>query len=141
NAGRLAVRGTPLDMAQVNLDSYVVAGLTDHITPWHGCYNTAQLYGGGSTFLASHPGHIPRLVHLPRPPHALLRARPPGARAGAAGADAWLEQAAKQSGSWWPHWLDWVKARSGATAAAPAALGSARYVPLGAAPGRYVMER
>jgi len=137
NAGRLAVRGTPLDMAQVNLDSYVVAGLTDHITPWHGCYNTAQLYGGRSTFVLANSGHIQSLLNPPGNPKACFWAGAPGA----AGADAWLEQAAKQSGSWWPHWLDWVKARSGATAAAPAALGSARYVPLGAAPGRYVMER
>ena len=45
NPGQLEVRGTPLDMRRVNLDSYVVAGLTDHITPWQGCYNTATLYG------------------------------------------------------------------------------------------------
>src|SRR5215470_3077281 len=134
NAGRLNLRGTPLDMAQVTLDGYVVAGLTDHITPWHGCYNTAQLYGGHSTFVLANSGHIQSLLNPPGNPKACFWAGAPGA----AGADAWLEQAAKQSGSWWPHWLDWVKARSGATAAAPAALGSARYVPLGAAPGRYV---
>src|SRR5262249_27301445 len=45
NAGRLKVRGTPLVMGRVNMDSYVVAGATDHITPWQGCYQTAKLYG------------------------------------------------------------------------------------------------
>jgi poly[(R)-3-hydroxyalkanoate] polymerase subunit PhaC len=53
----------------------------------------------------------------------------------------WLEQAAKHSGSWWPHWLYWIKARSGAMTPAPAALGSEENPPLEAAPGRYVMER
>ena len=52
NAGRLKVRDTPLDMRQVNMDSYVVAGVTDHITPWQGCYHTARLYGGRSTFVS-----------------------------------------------------------------------------------------
>src|SRR5262249_11539508 len=120
NAGRLDVRGTPLDMAQVNLDSYVVAGLTDHITPWHGCYNTARLYGGRSTFVLANSGHIQSLLNPPGNPKACFWAGTPGA----ADADAWLEQAAKQSGSWWPQWLDWIKARSGTTAPAPAALGS-----------------
>src|SRR6202008_399983 len=45
NPGRLNVCGHPLDMRQVNIDSYVVAGTTDHITPWQGCYETAKLYG------------------------------------------------------------------------------------------------
>ena len=33
--------------------------------------------------------------------------------------------AAKHSGSWWPHWLDWIKTRSGEMTPAPAALGNA----------------
>src|SRR5262249_55519784 len=61
NAGQLMVCGTPLDMAQVDLDSYVVAGLTDHITPWQGCYNTARLYGPRSTFVLGNSGHIQSL--------------------------------------------------------------------------------
>jgi polyhydroxyalkanoate synthase subunit PhaC len=53
----------------------------------------------------------------------------------------WLEQAAKHGGNWWPHWLDWIKARCGATTPAPAELGSGHNPPLEATPGRYVMER
>jgi polyhydroxyalkanoate synthase len=53
----------------------------------------------------------------------------------------WRGQAAKHSGSWWPHWLDWIKARSGDLTPAPAALGSEHNRPLEAAPGHYVMER
>ena len=35
-------------------------------------------------------------------------------------AEAWLERPTKQSGSWWPHWLEWIRARSGETRPAPA---------------------
>jgi polyhydroxyalkanoate synthase len=137
NAGRLEVCGTALDMRRVNLDSYVVAGLTDHITPWQGCYNTAKLYGGHSTFVLANSGHIQSLINPPGNPKACFWT---GA-ASAASAEAWLDQAAKRSGSWWPHWLDWIKARSGEMTPAQAALGSEHNPPLGAAPGRYVMER
>src|SRR5215813_9548572 len=137
NTGRLDVRGTPLDMRLLDLDSYVVAGLTDHITPWQGCYNTAKLYGERSTFVLANSGHIQSLINPPGNPKACFWA---GA-ASAAGAQLWREQAAKHSGSWWPHWLDWIKARSGAMTPAPTALGSEQNPPLEAAPGRYVMER
>src|SRR4029450_2351750 len=63
NPGRLKVCGTPLDMRRVDLDSYVVAGLTDHITPWQGCYNTAKLYGERSTFVLANSGHIQSLLN------------------------------------------------------------------------------
>jgi len=137
NPGRLEVRGTPLDLRRVNLDSYVVAGLTDHITPWQGCYNTAKLYGGRSTFVLANGGHIQSLINPPGNPKACFWT---GA-ANAAGAEAWLDQAPKHSGSWWPHWLDWIKARSGEMTPAAAALGSEHNPPLGPAPGLYVMER
>src|SRR5262249_18269247 len=133
NAGRLKVRGTPLDMGEVNLDSYVVAGLTDHITPWQGCYSTAKLYGGRSTFVLANSGHIQSLINPPGNPKACFWT---GA-AGAADAEMWREQAAKHGGSWWPHWLDWIKARSGEMAPAPAALGSPQNPPPRAPPRRH----
>ncbi len=136
NAGRLEVRGTPLDMRRVNMDSYVVAGVTDHITPWQGCYNTAKLYGDRSTFVLANSGHIQTLLNPPGNPKAFFWT---GAlRQGSA--DAWLEQAAKHAGSWWLHWLEWIKLRSGEMTSAPATLGNAENPPLGEAPGRYVME-
>jgi poly[(R)-3-hydroxyalkanoate] polymerase subunit PhaC len=137
NAGRLEVCGTPLDMARVNLDSYVVAGLTDHITPWQGCYNTARLYGARSVFVLANSGHIQSLLNPPGNPKARFWTGAPSA----AGAEAWLERAAKHGGSWWPHWLDWIKSRSGEMTPAPAAPGSDRHPSLEAAPGRYVLER
>src|SRR5262249_30394598 len=136
NAGRLAVRGTPLDMARVDLDSFVVAGLTDHITPWQGCYETAKLYGTRSTFVLANSGHIQSLLNPPGNPKACFWT---GA-ADAPGAQAWREQATRQAGTGWPHWLDWTKARWGDMRRTRAALGSARHPPLEAAPGRYVME-
>jgi polyhydroxyalkanoate synthase len=135
--GRLTVGGVPLDMRQLDLDSYVVAGTTDHITPWQGCYNTARLYGARSTFVLSNSGHIQSLLNPPGNPKAYFLS---GA-AKPANPEAWLEQATKQSGSWWPHWLEWIKTRSGKSVATPAMLGNHRHEPVDPAPGRYVLER
>ena len=136
NPGRLKVCGTPLDMRCVDLDSYIVAGVTDHITPWQGCYETARLHGERSTFVLANSGHIQSLLNPPGNPKAQFFTGPTRA----ASADAWLQQSSKHAGSWWPHWLAWIKARSGETVSAPAALGSTQNPPLGPAPGQYVME-
>jgi polyhydroxyalkanoate synthase len=136
NAGRVTVRGTPLDMAQVDLDSYVIGGISDHITPWQGCYNTARLYGSRSTFVLANSGHIQSLINPPANSKACFWT---GA-SHAPDAQAWRGQAAKHVGSWWPHWREWIKARSGPTKSAPDELGCKQNAPLDAAPGRYVLE-
>jgi polyhydroxyalkanoate synthase len=124
-------------MSKVDMDSYVVAGTTDHITPWQGCYETAKLYGERSTFVLSNSGHIQSLINPPGNRKAYFRAAP----AHAESADAWLEKSTRAEGSWWPHWLEWIAARSGDKKPAPSALGSADLPVLDQAPGRYVMEK
>jgi polyhydroxyalkanoate synthase subunit PhaC len=137
NPGRLDVRGMPLDMSAVDMDSYVVAGLTDHITPWQGSYNTAKLFGERSTFVLANSGHIQSLLNPPGNPKAFFWAGP----AHQPSTELWLGQSGKHTGSWWPHWLEWISARSSEKKPAPAALGSADYPPLDDAPGLYVMEK
>jgi polyhydroxyalkanoate synthase len=136
NPGRMTIGGETIDMRKLDIDSYVVAGITDHITPWQGCYETAKLYGERSTFVLANSGHIQSLINPPDNKKAYFWTGPVQQNT----ADAWLAQSAKSHGSWWPHWLEWIAARSGETKAAPSALGSAELPPLGAAPGRYVME-
>jgi polyhydroxyalkanoate synthase len=136
NPDRLEVAGTPLDMHRIDIDSYVIAGVTDHITPWKGCYNTARLYGSRGTFVLSNSGHIQSLLNPPGNPKSFFWSGP----AQAASAEEWLEKAPKLAGSWWLHWLEWIKARSGVEVSAPAALGGGVYPLLGEAPGRYVLE-
>jgi len=135
--GRLRVRGTALDMRRVDLEAYVVAGLTDHITPWPGCYNTARLFGERTTFVLSNSGHIQSLLNPPGNPKSFFWC---GAPRGVS-AEKWLAGAAKHPGSWWPHWLEWIKARSGELRAPAAEAGSAARPPLDRAPGRYVLEK
>jgi polyhydroxyalkanoate synthase len=137
NPGRLKVCGHLLDMRQVDIDSYVVAGITDHITPWQGCYETAKLYGKHSTFVLANSGHIQSLLNPPNNPKAFFWT----ATAEADDPRAWQAQAEQRAGSWWPHWLEWITARSGERKPAPASLGTTELPPLDAAPGRYVMEK
>ena len=136
--GKLRIRGARVDVGSVGVDTFVVAGLTDHITPWHGVYRTARLYGGPrSTFVLANSGHIQSLINPPGNARSWFMA----GVARVAAPQAWLDRQQKTEGSWWPHWREWIRARSGALKPASATLGSKRYPPLVAAPGTYVLER
>ncbi len=134
--GALEVLGTRIDLSKVTNDAYIVAGITDHITPWQGCYATTQLLGGQVTFILSNSGHIQALLNPPGNPKAsyFVNERYP------ADPEQWLAMAQKRSGSWWEDWRDWLGQRSGEQKAAPRELGNEQYQPGTPAPGSYVFE-
>ena len=133
--GTLIVLGTPVDLSKVSVDTYVVAGSTDHIIPWTAAYRTTQLVGGTTEFVLSSSGHIQAIVNPPSNARSsyLTRAGVPPPTA-----EEWLEGATRQPGSWWDHWTTWLAAHSGEERAAPVVLGNADHPALGPAPGRYV---
>ena len=134
--GGLEVLGTPVDLAQVTCDKYVLAGTTDHITPWKGVYETARAFGGKTEFVLSSSGHIQSLINPPGNPKARFHVRSDLPEK----ADDWLAGASAMSDSWWEHWREWLVARSGALRPAPKSLGSRRLRPGAPAPGEYVVE-
>jgi poly[(R)-3-hydroxyalkanoate] polymerase subunit PhaC len=136
NANKLTLNGLPLDMRRVKVDAYVAAGVTDHITPWKGVYKTAKIYGDKTMFVLSNSGHLQSLLNPPTNPKASFAA----GTAEAPDADTFSATAEKKSGSWWPHWRDWLFERSGAEVRAPATLGNNRHPAGAAAPGTYVFE-
>jgi polyhydroxyalkanoate synthase subunit PhaC len=132
--GGLTVLGTEIDLAQVDLDSYVVAGVADHICPWQSCYRGSQLLGGKTRFVLSTSGHIAALVN----PAGSKKSSYHASDSVTADANAWQRSAAAEQGSWWPDYASWLGARSGGQVPAPAELGSDRFRVIEPAPGSYV---
>ena len=135
--GALTVLGTPIDLSEVDCDKYLVAGVTDHITPWKGVFNSARAFGGSNDFIVSSSGHIQSLVNPPGNPKSKFLMNPDAN----GNADQWLAGATATVDTWWTHWSAWLAKRSGPQQTAPATLGNERYPPLEAAPGTYVRER
>jgi polyhydroxyalkanoate synthase len=133
--GALRILGTPIDLAAVDCDKYVVAGANDHITPWQGGWRAAHLFGGATEFVLAASGHIQSIVNPP----GNAKARYLVNQRRADDPEQWLAGAAATQGSWWEHWQGWLSARSGEFVPAPAGLGSGRHPPLAAAPGSYVL--
>ncbi len=135
--GAFEVLGTTVDLARVDCDKYLVAGMTDHITPWKGVFNTARAFGGDNTFVVSSSGHIQSLINPPGNPKSKYLVNPVPAD----DADAWLAGAKVTPDTWWNHWREWLEARSGKRVTAPATLGNDDHPPREAAPGTYVREK
>jgi polyhydroxyalkanoate synthase len=134
--GAMEVLGAPIDLGRVDCDNFVVAGMTDHITPWMPGYMTSQLLGGPSEVVVTTTGHIQTMVNPPDKPRARYFAGPESGP----DPEAWMAQATAHDGSWWPLYADWLVARSGGLRDAPSKLGSRRHLPIEPAPGRYVRE-
>jgi len=129
--------GSPVDLSKVDIDSYVVAGIADHLCPWQSCYRSAQMLGGRTRFVLSTSGHIASMVNPPGNPKATFQA----GELGPADPRDWLRAAQTVPGSWWPDYSAWLAERSGGTAAAPRRLGRKAFPVIQPAPGRYVLER
>ena len=135
--GATTMLGSPVDLSTIDLDSYVVAGITDHIVPWPAAYRGARLLGGNVRFVLSTSGHVASMVNPPANPkaaHRLAPGNPPDP-------NDWLAQATTVQGSWWPDYTSWLAERSGGEKQRPQSMGSAKFQPLHPAPGTYVLER
>ncbi len=133
--GALEALETPIDLAAIDVDSYIVAGVKDHIVPWENAYRSTQLLGGSSRFVLSTSGHIQALVNPPAPDS---RSTYRVIDHGPADPHSWLAQADMKQGSWWPDYVAWLAERSGELKTARRSLGSRTYKPTAKAPGSYV---
>ena len=132
--GNVEFMGNLIDLTNVKQDSFMVAAVTDHITPWRACYRNVHLFGGETEFVLSNSGHIQALLNPPGNPKAQYFANAELPE----NADEWLEGAEAVQGSWWPRWTEWLAERSGEKKNAPKSLGAKAYPPIVKAPGEYV---
>ncbi|MFL6094988.1 MAG: PHA/PHB synthase family protein [Blastococcus sp.] len=133
--GKVTMLGTPVDLSAITVDSYITAGIADHLCPWQACYRSTQLLGGDSRFILSTSGHIASLVNPPGNPKSTFRvagSTPPDA-------EKWLAEAETVPGSWWPDFMTWLGERSGEEIPADSAGGDQEE--LAPAPGAYVFDK
>ena len=131
--GELTLDNVPLDLKTVKTPIYVQSSKEDHIAPARSVYKGAKLFGGPVTFTMAGSGHIAGVINHPdakKYQHWTNDALPDTLAE-------WQAGAAEHPGSWWPHWMAWLAAKSGNKVLArdPA---KGKLKPLGDAPGTYV---
>lgn len=137
--GRYLVDGRPIALTDIRAPIFAVGALKDHVAPWRSTYKIQLLAdtdvtylltsGGHNAGIVSEPGHANRSYQCLTKPHDARYVDP----------ETWLATAPLVNGSWWPEWVTWLNARSGAPVAPPA-LGTKDYPALMDAPGSYVLQ-
>jgi polyhydroxyalkanoate synthase len=134
--GGVTLGGVPIDVSKVNLPTYFVSAMEDHIAPWKTTFAGPGLLKGDSRFVLSGSGHIAGMIN------------PPAANKygywtndeRATDADAWFANATQHDGSWWTDWRNWITPYLDREVAARVP-GKGKLPVIEAAPGSYARLR
>ncbi|WP_119035698.1 PHA/PHB synthase family protein [Hephaestia caeni] len=134
--GALRIAGIPLDLTTIHTPAYVQAGREDHIAPAESVWNLTQHLKGPIRFVLAGSGHIAGVVN---PPAAGKYQYWTNDTIGDTLSE-FVAGATETKGSWWPDWIDWLKARDPETVPATGARvpGKGKLKAIEDAPGSYV---
>jgi polyhydroxyalkanoate synthase subunit PhaC len=139
----LSALGTPIDLRRIETPIFVQAGKEDHIAPAESVWRMRDHVGsvalGRYQFILAGSGHIAGVVNPP----VLGKYQYWTNDADVDTLDEFVAGAAETKGSWWPHWLGWLKDQDGKMVAAKGARipGAGGSIAIEDAPGRYVKSR
>jgi polyhydroxyalkanoate synthase len=139
--GRFVIDDTPVALSDIRVPIFAVGAVRDHVSPWRSTYkihlqtDTEVTYllttGGHNAGIVSEPGHEGRSfqVMTKKPDDRYLDP------------ETFVAEAPRKEGSWWPEWVAWLNARSGAPIAPPGVgAPSSGFSPVAEAPGTYVLQ-
>ncbi len=135
--GEMEIAGEKLDLKAVKVPIYNLATREDHIAPAKSVLYGSRCFGGPVRYVLGGSGHIAGVVN---PPARNKYQYWTGPKPTGDDLNAWLAKATEHPGSWWPDWLDWLRAQdpSEVDARAP---GGGKLEPIEDAPGSYVKVR
>ena len=137
--GALSANGVKLDLTKVKTPTYVQAGREDHIAPPESVWRIMDHFKGPITFLLAGSGHIAGVVNPPSAGKYQYWTN----EGKVDSLEDFVAGAKETKGSWWPHWLGWLKDQSAKTVTAQGARvpGKGKLKAIEDAPGRYVKSR
>jgi polyhydroxyalkanoate synthase subunit PhaC len=131
---KMQIAGVTLDLNNVKVPIYNLATREDHIAPAKSVLYGSQFFGGPVKYVLAGSGHIAGVVNPPGKPKYQYWT---GAQPAGSDVDKWLASAQEHPGSWWPDWLEWIKAQGAETVPART-IGGGKLAPIEDAPGSYV---
>ncbi|RAI33801.1 class I poly(R)-hydroxyalkanoic acid synthase [Rhodoplanes elegans] len=135
--GRMEIDGVALDLKKILVPIYTVAAREDHIAPAESVYIGAKMFGGEVEFVCAGSGHIAGIIN---PPAGKKYQYWTGERPAGDNVEAWIKRATEHPGSWWPHWIEWIR-HFDPTEVPARVPGAAGFPAIEDAPGTYVKVR
>lgn len=133
--GKMTLAGSKLDVGKVKIPIYELAARDDHIAPPTSVFLGAKLFSGPVEFVLSGSGHIAGVVNPPAKKKYQYWTSPKLAD----DLDSWRATASEHPGSWWPHWIKWLRKYSGPKV--PARIPGTKLGVIEDAPGSYVRAK
>ena len=134
--GQMVIDNVQLDLGEVTIPVYNLATREDHIAPAKSAFLGSKFFGGPVKYVLAGSGHIAGVVNPPaKPKYQYWTGDAP-----VGNLDRWLTTATEHAGSWWPDWVEWIKAQKGETVPAREP-GGGVLTPIEDAPGSYVKVR
>ena len=131
--GKMTLDQVRIDLSKVKVPVYNLAAREDHIAPLPSVFKIGEFMGGETELVVAGSGHIAGVINPPESGKYQYWTNKKGAKS----LDDWFKGAEEHPGSWWPHWKDWVKEKSGKKVPArDPELGPLQ--PIEPAPGSYV---
>jgi polyhydroxyalkanoate synthase len=139
--GAVEVMGVPIDLTTIATPAYIQAGREDHIAPSASVWKLMRILSGPKRFVLAGSGHIAGVVNPPAAGKYQYWTN--DADPAPASLDEFVAGATELKGSWWPDWIEWLKARAPETVKADGARlpGKGKRKAIEDAPGRYVRTR
>ena len=139
--GGVSVAGTPIDLGKIDVAAYIQAGREDHIAPAPSVWKMMRLLSGTKRFVLAGSGHIAGVVNPPAAGKYQYWTN--DADPAPATLDEFVAGAIEHKGSWWPDWIEWLRAQDGVAVKAGGARipGKGKRKAIEDAPGRYVRTR
>lgn len=134
--GEMWIGGVKLDLRKITVPIYNLAAREDHIAPAKSVFVGSRFFGGPVRLVIAGSGHIAGVVNPP----GKMKYQYWANGKSETDFDAWMATAKETPGSWWPDWLDWLKARD-ATMVKARKPGGGKLKPIEDAPGSYVKVR
>lgn len=104
----LSACGTPIDLSLIETPAYVQAGREDHIAPPESVWKLNRVLHGEHTFVLAGSGHIAGVVNPPSSGKYQYWTNDAPVET----LDEFVAGATEHPGSWWPHWLSWLRAQA-----------------------------
>jgi len=131
--GEMVLAGDTIDLGNVTIPIYMLATREDHIAPAKSVFLGSKFLGGQVTFVVASSGHIAGVIN---PPYQVKYSHWVDGPS-VSNVETWLAKATEHPGSWWPHWMEWIREHD-RTEVAPRTPGNGILKPLENAPGSYV---
>ena len=139
--GAVSVMGVPIDLSTIETPAYIQAGREDHIAPCNSVWKMMHILRGPKRFVLAGSGHIAGVVNPPAAGKYQYWTN--DADPAPASLDEFVAGATEHKGSWWPDWIEWLKAQAPGMVEAGGARvpGEGKKKAIEDAPGRYVRTR